>query len=177
MFIRKVFLRKLENKSALEVVKALRGIKNEFDHIEKPIKSIVTDLGLEYNNQYFNNLFYGIKDKIFRKNDEIFNSAMAIVDRVMRTFRLIFKRFFVIEIHFIGLNFYRILRRIIIILFIQVPLNNYQMTFFMEGPPFFEYTEPVEKLPIGSSVRIRTINKKNIFDKKYITLWTDEIYV
>ena len=79
----------------MEVVKALRSIKKEFDDLGKPIKSIVTDLGLEYNNQYFNHLFYGIKDKIFRKNDEIFNSALAIVDRVMRTLRLIFKRFFV----------------------------------------------------------------------------------
>ena len=45
-----IFLRKLENKSAQEVVKNLVGIKKEFDDLNKPIKSIVTDLGLEYNN-------------------------------------------------------------------------------------------------------------------------------
>lgn len=79
------------------MVKALVGIKKEFDDFNRPIKSIITDLGLEYNNQYFNRLFYPLNEnkKIFRKNDEIFNSALSIADRVIRTLRDIFKRLFV----------------------------------------------------------------------------------
>ena len=134
---------------------------------------------MEYNNKFFNQLFYPLNDngKIFRKNDEIFNSALAIVDRVMRTIRGLLNRFFVsrnsfnwvdhledIEKNYNG-TYHSTIR--------QIPDD----VFYDRVKPFFEVYKPVERLPIGCSVRIKTSLKKNIFDRKYLNKWSDEIYI
>ena len=40
-----------------------------------------------------------------------------------------------------------------------------------------EIPEPIDRLEIGQKVRVKEINKKNIFDKKYNNLWSDEKYI
>ena len=148
--------------------------KDEFEKNGYKINSVITDLGTEYNNSKFKNLFDGVK--LFRKNDETFNSALAVVDRVMKTIRGYFKKLFVLNNNFVWIND---------LFNIQ---NNYNNTFHktIQTEPdevFYKKVKPnnenfieTDRLNVGDKVRIKTSNKKNIFDKKYNTIWSNDIY-
>ena len=56
------------------------------------IRSIIADRGLEFNNKFFKEHFKGVN--IFYKDPELFNSALAIVDRYCRTIRELIQRYF-----------------------------------------------------------------------------------
>ena len=176
VYSRRVFLRALLDKSADQVVKVCYDIKkDEFEKNGYKINSIITDLGKEYDNTKFKNLFDGVK--LFRKNDETFNSALAVVDRVMKTIRGYFKKLFVLNNNFVWIND---------LFNIQ---NNYNSTyhstikatpddvFYGKVKPYIDHENNTDKLELGQQVRIKIFNKKNIFDKKSNTIWSNEIYI
>lgn len=112
-------------------------------------------MGNEFRSHLFRMLFYPLRDegKIFYKNDDIFNSALALVDSVIRTIRGLMKRMFVSTGNFNWINHLSDIE------------NNYNGTFhsgirnipadvfYGIAEPFFNYYTPLEKLPIGNSVR------------------------
>ena len=97
VFSRRIFLRSLKNKTGSVVLNAFKHIEDEFKEMGYEIQSLVMDSGVEFKNQLFLNHFKQLENdgKIFFKNPELHNSALAIVDRSIRTCRDIFKRLFV----------------------------------------------------------------------------------
>ena len=90
IYSRKLFTKALRSKTATETLRAMKLIENEMKPVM--IRSIIADRGLEFNNKYFKEHFKGVN--IFYKDPELFNSALAIVDRYCRTIRDIMQRYF-----------------------------------------------------------------------------------
>ena len=65
VYSRKIGLRSLRNKSANEIVKVMKGIRDEITENGYTIKNIITDLGTEYKNKKFYDLFQDVQ--IFHK--------------------------------------------------------------------------------------------------------------
>ena len=62
-------------------------MRDEFKENDYDIVSIITDNRKEFKNKEFLNHYSNIKDKIFFKDAELYNGALSIVDRVIRTIR------------------------------------------------------------------------------------------
>jgi len=65
VYSRKIGLRSLRNKSANEIVKVMKGIRDEITENGYTIKNIITDVGTEYKNKNFYDLFQDVQ--IFHK--------------------------------------------------------------------------------------------------------------
>ena len=90
IYSRKLFTKPLKKKTATETLKAMKKIQEEMKPVM--IRSIIADRGLEFNNRYFKEHFKSVN--IFYKNPELFNSALAVIDRYCRTIRDIMQRYF-----------------------------------------------------------------------------------
>src|SRR5690348_5628690 len=97
-YSRKLWTRPLLKKTGEQVLTAMKSIESDMKPII--IESIICDKGTEFGNNQFKTHFgrqprddptqSGVPPnnaKIFSKNPEIFNSSLAIVDRLCRTFR------------------------------------------------------------------------------------------
>ena len=97
VYSRRVFMRALKSKSAENTMRGVESIEEEFIEKGYKIRNIIADKGSEFINKLFLNHFKDIKEKIFFKEAEIHNSSMAVIDRVIRTLRYIFKKVFVVN--------------------------------------------------------------------------------
>src|SRR5690348_9846500 len=89
-YSRKLWTRPLLKKTGEQVLSAMKQIESDMKPIQ--IESIICDRGTEFGNNQFKTHFKNAK--LFYKNPEIFNSSLAIVDRLCRTFRDLLNKYF-----------------------------------------------------------------------------------
>ena len=178
-YSRKLWTRPLLKKTGEQVLTAMKSIESEMQAgpvqraSMKPIiiESIIADRGTEFGNNQFKTHFK--HTKIFYKDPEIFNSSLAIVDRMCLTLRNLLNRYF---------TAYKTKKYIDVLQKLTDNINNtinstikHTPNDIWNGKAINEQTiREVETLKVGDRVRIR--NSSGIFNKKHTSNFSTDIY-
>jgi hypothetical protein len=170
VYSRELFTMPLKSKNALDVLRAFYAIES---NLKFKITSITADKGSEFNNERFRHFFKNVK--LFFKDPELHNSALAITDRMCRTIRDILKKYLTAQNSF---------KWVAVVQDITDNINNSRNRIIKNTPEsVYNATatndQVIRKRPpqleIGQKVRIRNYDT-NAFNRKHVQTHSSEIF-
>ena len=184
LYSRFFFAEPLKSKDAKTVLLAVKKIQYGFRPcgIYTPFVSITADEGSEFNNRAFKEYFrrgrtsevLGLNTKLFFKNPELKNSALAITDRLCRTIRDILRKFMTTTgnhnwidrinriVNNINSTYHETIHAIPSDVYNGIDTNNQEIR---PSPP---------QLRPGQKVRLRNLNKN--FNRKHQSNFSNRVY-